>query len=54
MGAKVYLKSGDIINYENVVNVIRYKNGTITISYVEKGKDRVAVFLLENIIGYEW
>lgn len=54
MGAKVYLKSGGTIDYENVMRVNRHKDGTIAIEYRVKGESKVAVFLLENIVGYEW
>ncbi|MEM5567658.1 hypothetical protein AAF695_02670 [Aerococcus viridans] len=54
MGAKVYLKSGDIIEYKNIMSVNRHKDGTIAIEYRDKGESKVAVFLLENIVGYEW
>ena len=54
MGAKVYLKNGDIIEYKNITNVFRRKDGTITIEYRDKGENRLAVFFLENIAGYEW
>ena len=54
MGAKVYLKSGDIIEYKNIMSVNRHKDGTITIEYRDKGENKLAVFFLENIVGYEW
>ena len=54
MGAKVYLKSGYIIEYDNTTNVFRRKDGTITIEYRDKGENKLAVFFLENIVGYEW
>lgn len=54
MGAKVYLNSGDIIEYKNTMNVSRRKDGTITIEYRDKGENKLAVFFLENIVGYEW
>lgn len=54
MGAKVYLKSGDIIEYERVIRVNRHKDGTITIEYRVKDESKLAVFFLENIVGYEW
>lgn len=54
MSAKVYLKSGETIEYESVMRVYRYKDDTITIEYKVKGENKLAVFLLENIVGYEW
>ena len=54
MSAKVYLKSGEIIEYENVIMVYPHKDGTINIKYRFKGEIKLAVFLLENIVGYEW
>lgn len=54
MGAKVYLKSGETIEYESVIRVNRRKDGTITIEYRDKGENKLAVFFLENIVGYEW
>ena len=54
MGAKVYLKSGDIIEYKNVMSVNRHKDGTIAIEYRDKGENKLAVFFLGNIVGYEW
>ena len=54
MGAKVYLKSGDIIEYKNIMSVNRHKDGTIAIEYRDKGENKLAVFFLGNIVGYEW
>ena len=54
MSAKVYLKSGETIEYESVVKVNYHTDGMITIKYRVKGEIKLAVFLLENIVGYEW
>ena len=54
MCAKVYLKSGETIVYESVIRVYSYKDCQITIEHRFKGEIKLAVFLLENIVGYEW
>ena len=54
MSAKVYLKSGETIEYENVISVFPNKDGTINIKYRVKGEIKLAVFLLANIVGFEW
>ena len=54
MSAKVYLKSGETIEYERVIRVYPCKDGTINIKYRVKSEIKLAVFLLENIVGFEW
>ena len=54
MSAKVYLNSGETIEYESVIRVYPHKDGTINIKYRFKGEIKLAVFYLENIVGFEW